>query len=150
MALSPDFAVGDRMYALEILLNCDLQVKRPDARVKRYLSSRLGQSPSACLPLRLLCWFTSSVFPFFTGLSSSLSEVSVRSAVFEIQFNCLMQNIPGNNKGSKFIFVITHMCISSGTSSYISIFGLFRIVYCKLSTLIICKFHQHLYFICMY
>lgn len=129
MLLSPDFAVKDRMYAFQIYLNCDLWVKCPDAQVGMCLSNGLGRSVawtvvclfglcaclflchslSVCLSFCLVCGFILSVSPLFTGLSSNLPEDSVRSTVFEIQFRCLMQNIPGNTKGNRLIFKITQM-----------------------------------------
>lgn len=140
MAVSTDFALKGRTYALQIYLNCDLQVKCPDAQVRTYLSNRLGQfvagivaclfglcicclflchSLSVCLPFCLVCGFILSVSPLFTGLSSNLPEDSVRSAVFKIQFRCLMQNIPGNKEGDRLIFKITQMVFHSHVCMYV-------------------------------
>lgn len=86
-ALSPDFAVKERMYALQMYLNRDLQVKCPDARgcvsVRRAGAARGGGTHrlsgcsvnlpffppsfslglSAGLPLCLVCGFTPVLSP---------------------------------------------------------------------------------------
>lgn len=70
----------------------------------------------SCLPVYHSVWFVGSHClspPFLTGLSSNLPEDSVSSAVFKIQFRCMIQICFGEQRGRQTHYVkrIYHLLV---------------------------------------